>query len=215
MGDIVRYKPYQLKLQADGSQSGLSYGSSFWPIAKVSRVLDGKCHLQVKEDQNGQITWSSLDEVIIRPSDHLTKFRAADVNNGYSVWVFPFAVLARDGEGAEASMFTDVDLKHAYYGGESDPQRTLMTSNDENLAYNFYELMKKESIEYFKKPKFPTFDVEFEEDELEVWSLSVLCDYTQSTTQNTQLKKKLTNKIFGYLARCEFLAKIGLRFWIW
>ena len=29
-----------------------------------------------------------------------------------------------------------------------------------------------------------------------------------------RLKKKLANKIFGYLARCEFCAKIGLRFWI-
>ena len=28
------------------------------------------------------------------------------------------------------------------------------------------------------------------------------------------LKKNLVNKIFGYLARCEFWAKIGLRFWI-
>ena len=29
-----------------------------------------------------------------------------------------------------------------------------------------------------------------------------------------QLKKNLANKIFGYLARCEFWAKLGLRFWI-
>ena len=28
------------------------------------------------------------------------------------------------------------------------------------------------------------------------------------------LKKNLANKYFGYLARCEFWAKIGLRFWI-
>ena len=28
------------------------------------------------------------------------------------------------------------------------------------------------------------------------------------------LKKNLANKIFRYLARCEFWAKIGLRFWI-
>ena len=28
------------------------------------------------------------------------------------------------------------------------------------------------------------------------------------------LKKNLANKIVGYLARCEFLAKLGLRFWI-
>ena len=28
------------------------------------------------------------------------------------------------------------------------------------------------------------------------------------------LKKNLANKIFGYLARCEFWAKIGLRFLI-
>ena len=31
---------------------------------------------------------------------------------------------------------------------------------------------------------------------------------------NILLKKNLANKIFGYLARCEFWAKIGLRFWI-
>ena len=29
-----------------------------------------------------------------------------------------------------------------------------------------------------------------------------------------ELKKNLVNKIFGYLARCEFWAKLGLRFWI-
>ena len=29
-----------------------------------------------------------------------------------------------------------------------------------------------------------------------------------------ELKKNLTNKIFGYLARCDFWAKLGLRFWI-
>ena len=29
-----------------------------------------------------------------------------------------------------------------------------------------------------------------------------------------QLKKNLANKIFGYLARCEFWLKLGLRFWI-
>ena len=29
-----------------------------------------------------------------------------------------------------------------------------------------------------------------------------------------ELKKKFLKKIFGYLARCEFWAKIGLRFWI-
>ena len=29
-----------------------------------------------------------------------------------------------------------------------------------------------------------------------------------------KLKKNLANKIFGYLARCEFWAKKGLRFWI-
>ena len=28
------------------------------------------------------------------------------------------------------------------------------------------------------------------------------------------LKKNLANKIFGYLARCDFWSKIGLRFWI-
>ena len=28
------------------------------------------------------------------------------------------------------------------------------------------------------------------------------------------LKKKLANKIFGYSARCDFCAKLGLRFWI-
>ena len=27
-------------------------------------------------------------------------------------------------------------------------------------------------------------------------------------------KKNFVNKIFGYLARCEFWAKMGLRFWI-
>ena len=29
-----------------------------------------------------------------------------------------------------------------------------------------------------------------------------------------QLKKNLANKIFGYEARCDFWAKLGLRFWI-
>ena len=29
-----------------------------------------------------------------------------------------------------------------------------------------------------------------------------------------QLKKNLANKILGYLARCDFWVKFGLRFWI-
>ena len=29
-----------------------------------------------------------------------------------------------------------------------------------------------------------------------------------------ELKKNLANKIFGYLARCDFWLKLGLRFWI-
>ena len=45
-------------------------------------------------------------------------------------------------------------------------------------------------------------------------------DYSKPMINNNspvldhQLKKNLANKFFGYLARCEFWRKLGLRFWI-
>ena len=39
-------------------------------------------------------------------------------------------------------------------------------------------------------------------------------DWVADTIISQKLKKKLANKIFGYLARCEFWIKLGLRFWI-
>ena len=39
-------------------------------------------------------------------------------------------------------------------------------------------------------------------------------NYFSIDEQADLLKKNLANKIFGYLARCEFWAKLGLRFWI-
>ena len=49
-----------------------------------------------------------------------------------------------------------------------------------------------------------------------VWVHSDWCEQLPDGTYHLSmgLKKNLANKIFGFLARCEFWLKLGLGFWI-